>query len=66
MTGLVNSGRIDKHDLTVIGSEHALNAMSGRLRLVRDGGDLLTDNAIKQRGFSRVRTADQRGVTAVE
>ena len=56
--GIVQSRRIDEHDLSALLRNDTLNAVSRRLWLGTDDGDLLTYNAIEERRFSRVGAAE--------
>ena len=49
-------GGIDKHELFVIARQHALNAVSGRLRFARNDGDLAANQGVGQRRLANVRS----------
>ena len=46
MSRFVNAGSINEHDLPVLIRNDSLDAVTGGLRLVRDGGDLFTDEIV--------------------
>src|SRR6185503_1861145 len=45
---LVDARRVDEDDLSLLVILHADDARAGRLRLVRDDGELVADNAIEE------------------
>ena len=55
----MHARRVDEHELRVGQRLHAQDARPGRLRLVRDDGDLAADERVQQRGFAGVRPADK-------
>jgi hypothetical protein len=62
----VNAGRIDKNDLPISACDNALYAMTRRLRLVGNSRYLFTDEPIKQRRLTGIRSPDQADITAAE
>ena len=56
--GRVQARSIDEHDLAALLRHDALNAIARGLRFRCNDGDLLSDQVIQQRGFSRVGAAD--------
>ena len=66
MPGFMNARRIDEDYLPGLGAVDTLDPMPRCLRFIRDSGDLLADDAIEKRGFSGIRSAYKRGVTAVK
>lgn len=60
----LKSRRIDKDDLSVIVSCHAQNTITGRLRFFRGNRNFFANNRIDERGFTDVRTTNNRGITA--
>jgi hypothetical protein len=43
----VNAGSVNQNDLAIGSIDHTLNAETGSLGFVRDGGDLLPDELIE-------------------
>ena len=54
----MEAGRVDEHDLAFRARDDALDAIARGLRLCGDDGDFLADEAIEERGFSRVGATD--------
>jgi len=54
----MNSGVINKDNLATAGGFNAQQADSGCLRFVRDDGNFLTDEIIKQSGFASIGATD--------
>src|SRR5213593_2295771 len=48
VAGFVNSGRVDKDDLTACLRDDSEYAVARRLRFLRDDGDLLPDQSIEE------------------
>ena len=58
---LMNARCVQKHNLSALHIRiHGLDAVSGRLRLVRRDSNLLTDQMIHQRRFSHIRSSYNR------
>ncbi len=55
---VVQSGRVDEHNLAALLRHDALDAVSCGLRLGCDDGDLLADQVIEQRRFAGIGAAD--------
>ena len=66
MARLVNARRVDENDLAFGKRYDAFYSVTGGLRLIRDGGDLLADEPVQERGFARIRTADESGIAAAK
>lgn len=60
---LIQPRRIRKDDLIVRLRENAQNPVPRRLRFGRNDGNLLPDQYVDERAFSRVRPADDRNDT---
>src|SRR5690606_3515880 len=56
----VDARRVEEGNLGVRQGEHAQDAVSRGLRLGRDDGDLLAEQAVEQRALAHVRPADDR------
>src|SRR5437879_45173 len=63
--GLVDAGRVHEHQLGAGQVLDAENPRPGRLRLVRDDGDLAAENAVQECRLSHVRPAYQRDEAGV-
>jgi len=60
--GLVDAGVVDEDYLAALRGLDAQEAETGRLGLVRDDGDLLSQQAVEERGLADVRPADESHV----
>ena len=58
--GLVDAGRVEKHHLGAGQMLDAEDPGPGRLRLVRNDGDFLAEDAVQERRLPHVRPAHQR------
>jgi len=63
MQRLMNSGIINKNDLATVGSLNAQQTDSGCLRLIRDDGNFLADQGIKQSRFTTIGPSNQSYIT---
>src|SRR5208337_3848251 len=71
-TGLVNSRRVDEHDLPGLAAfllgdvDDSENAVARGLRLGRNNGQLLADQRVQQCAFARVRAAENADESGVK
>jgi hypothetical protein len=65
MSRFVHARRVDKDDLAVVAGDDPLDAVAGRLRLVRDGGYLFAHQMIEKCRFAGVRPPDKRNISTL-
>ena len=58
MARIVNTGRVYKNDLGIVGGQNAKLTAAGGLRLGRDRRDLLAEQGVDERGFAHVGAPD--------
>ena len=63
---LVQAGRVDEHDLGVLGVDDRAQPVARRLRLVRDDRDLRSHERVDERRLAGVRAADQGDEAAAD
>lgn len=59
-----DSGRIDENDLCIVFDHDAADQRARRLHLLRDDGDLRSDQRVDQRRLADIRRTDQRDEAA--
>ena len=58
---LMNTGSVQKYDLSLVQCQHRLDTVTGGLGFVGCNGNLLSDQSVHQCGLSYVGTSDQCG-----
>ena len=61
----MNTGRIDEYNLPFRFRDYALNLEACGLGFIRDSGDLLTDEAVKQGRLAGIWTTDKGDISGV-